>query len=143
MEFWKKSPEPGVKEQLPRGGIVRKEMEGKSWQALGVGHTGHNKALPQRSLRPQMQYWVSTIRSPHFPLSSPIKVNRYGRIFDGGGLGPNHIGPRSQVPATHWFPLGDGLPDQGQASDTNELCNPLYTFDTIFWVCLQFTTHVI
>ena len=76
---------------------------------------------------------------------------------------PNHIGPQSRVPAlplvplgecptsprpgkdpclgSHhscWFPLGSDLPDQGQASDTNELCSLLYTFGTMFRDCFQF-----
>ena len=33
---------------------------------------------------------------------------------------------------SHWFPLGSGLPDQGQTSDRNELCRVLYTLGTIF-----------
>ena len=51
---------------------------------------------------------------------------------------PNHIGPQSSVQHSYWFPLGSDLPDQGQASDTNELCSILYTFGTTFRDHLQF-----
>ena len=44
------------------------------------------------------------------------------------GRGPDHIGPHSRVPAPPGFPWGNDLHDQGQESDTNELCSLLYTF---------------
>ena len=43
---------------------------------------------------------------------------------------------------SHWFPLGSDLPDQGQTSDTNELCSPLCTVGTTFRDYLQFCIYV-
>ena len=54
---------------------------------------------------------------------------------------PHHIGPIPGSQHSHWFPLGSDLPDQGQASDTNELCSLLYTFDTMFMDHLQFCIY--
>ena len=57
--------------------------------------------------------------------------------------GPNHIGPSVQGPSTLTASLwGNDLPDQGQASDTNELCSPLYTVGTTFRDCLQFWIYI-
>ena len=42
------------------------------------------------------------------------------------------LGPSPESQHSHWFPLGSDLPDQGQASDRNEMCRVLYTFGTIF-----------
>ena len=43
---------------------------------------------------------------------------------------------------SHWFPLGNDLPDQGKASDTNELCSLLYTIGTTFRDHLQFCIYI-
>ena len=40
-------------------------------------------------------------------------------------------------------PWGSDLPDQGQASDTNELCSPLYTICSTFRDHLQFCIYII
>ena len=45
---------------------------------------------------------------------------------------PTTLGPSPGSQHSHWFPLGSDLPGQGQASDRNELCRLLYTFDTTF-----------
>ena len=42
------------------------------------------------------------------------------------------MGPYPGSQHFHWFPWGNDLPCQGQASDRNELCRLLYTFGTIF-----------
>ena len=43
---------------------------------------------------------------------------------------------------SHWFPLGSDLPDQGQASDRNELCRLLYTFGNyISWQFAHLYLH--
>ena len=55
-----------------------------------------------------------------------------GGIGVAGGLEANHIGPQSRVSSLPLVPLGSDLPDQGQASDRNELCTVLYTFGTTF-----------
>ena len=34
------------------------------------------------------------------------------------------------------------LPDQGQASDTNELCSPLYTIGITYRDCFQFCIYI-
>ena len=46
-------------------------------------------------------------------------------------------GPGAQI----LVPLGSYIPDQGQASDTNELCSLLYTTGTMFRDCLQFCIY--
>ena len=51
-------------------------------------------------------------------------------------------GPSPGSQHSHWFPLGSDLPDQGQGSDTNELCSPLYTIGTIFRDGLQFCIYI-
>ena len=51
------------------------------------------------------------------------------------------LSPNPQSQHSHWFPLGSDLPDQGQASDTNELYSPLYTFGTMFIDHLQFCLY--
>ena len=48
------------------------------------------------------------------------------------------LGPCQGSQHSHLFPLGSELPDQGQATDTNELCSPLYTTGTTFRDHLQF-----
>ena len=48
--------------------------------------------------------------------------------------------PSPGSPHSHWFPVGSGLPDQGQASDTNEFCSPLYTVGTTNRDHLQFVS---
>ena len=61
------------------------------------------------------------------------------QIFGGRRTGSLTImSPSPGSQHSHWFPLGSDLPDQGQASDTNELCSLLYTFSTTFSDCLQF-----
>ena len=45
-----------------------------------------------------------------------------------GGL--TTLGPSLGSQHSDQFPLGSDLPDQGQASDRNELCSLLYTFGT-------------
>ena len=51
------------------------------------------------------------------------------------------MGPSPGFQHSHWLPLGSDLPDQGQASDTNEHCNLLYSFGTTFRDCLQFCIY--
>ena len=58
------------------------------------------------------------------------------------------LGPSPGSQHSHWFPLGSDLPDQGQASDRNELCRLLYTFGTIFHdslhICIYATSsHIL
>ena len=65
-----------------------------------------------------------------------------GQIFGGRRTrSPTTLGPSPGSHHSHWFPLGSDLPDQGQASDTNELCSLLYTFGTMFRDHLQFFIH--
>ena len=45
---------------------------------------------------------------------------------------PTTFGPSPGSQYSHWFPLGSDLPDQGQASNRNELCSLLHTFGTTF-----------
>ena len=54
---------------------------------------------------------------------------------------PDHIGPSPGSQQYHLSPLGSDLPDQGQASDTNELYSLLYTLGTTFSDCLQFCIY--
>ena len=54
---------------------------------------------------------------------------------------PDNIGPSPESQQSHWFPLGSDLPDQGQASDTNELYSQLYTFGTMFSDHLKFCIY--
>ena len=56
---------------------------------------------------------------------------------------PTTLGPSPGSQHYHWFPLGSDLPDQGQASDTNELCSPLYTIGTTSGTVCSFvpTSH--
>ena len=42
------------------------------------------------------------------------------------------LGPSPGSQHSHWLPLGSDLPGHGKASDRNELCRLLYTFETIF-----------
>ena len=61
---------------------------------------------------------------------------------------PNHIGPQLRVPTLSVVPWGSDLPGQGQASERNELCRPLYTFGTIFCnsfhICIYTTSsHIL
>ena len=51
------------------------------------------------------------------------------------------LGPSPESHHSHWFPMGSDLPEQGQASDTNELCSLLYTFGTMFRDCWQFCIY--
>ena len=51
---------------------------------------------------------------------------------------PDHIGPQSRVLALPLVTLGEWPTNQGQSSDTNELCSLLYTFGTMFRDHLQF-----
>ena len=49
---------------------------------------------------------------------------------------------------SHWFPWGSDLPDQGQASDTNEIYRLFYTFEAIFCdsfhICIYTTSsHIL
>ena len=70
-----------------------------------------------------------------------IKLSGFGvgKIFGGRRTrSPTTLGPSSQSHHSHWFPLESNLPDQGQASNTNELCCFLYTFGTTFRDRLQF-----
>ena len=55
-------------------------------------------------------------------------------------MGPTTLGPVQGSSTPTGSPLGGDLPDQDQASDTNELCSPLYTFGTILRDCLQFVS---
>ena len=66
-----------------------------------------------------------------------------GQIVGGRRTGSlTTLGPSPGSQHSHWFPLRSDLPDQGQASDTNELCSLLYTFGTTFRDCLQFCVHI-
>ena len=60
----------------------------------------------------------------------------------------NDIGSQLRVPAFPLVPLGRDLPGQGQASDRNELCRLLYTFETTFHdsfhICIDTTSsHIL
>ena len=44
--------------------------------------------------------------------------------------------------AYQWFHLGSDLPDQGQASETNDLCGLLYTVGPTFRDHLQFCIYI-
>ena len=60
------------------------------------------------------------------------------QIFGGRRTGSQTtLGPSPGSQHSHWFPLGSDLPDQSQASDTNELCSLLYAFGTTFRAHLQ------
>ena len=61
---------------------------------------------------------------------------------------PTTLGPSPGSHHFHWFHLGSDLPGQGQASDRNELCRLLYTFETIFHdslhICIYATSsHIL
>ena len=61
---------------------------------------------------------------------------------------PTTLGPSPGSQHSHWFPLGSDLPDQGQASDRNEVCRLLYRFGTIccdsFHLCIYATSsHIL
>ena len=56
-----------------------------------------------------------------------------GQIFGGSRTGSlTTFGPSPWSQHSHWFPVGSDLPDQGQASDRNELYSFLYTFQITF-----------
>ena len=100
---------------------------------------------------------ASQLASFNWPASQPASlpasigqptshVTRYqpvrlwvGQIFGGRWTGsPTTLGPSPGSQHSNWFPLGSGLPDQDQASDTNKLYNFSYTFGTMFSDHLQF-----
>ena len=58
------------------------------------------------------------------------------------------LGPYQGSQHSHWFPWGSDLPGQGQASDRNQLCRLLYTFQTLFCdsfhICIYATSsHIL
>ena len=124
------STECRVKGQLPHleGGDGKK---GNGRQILdsprGCGtHQPWAGTFP-RNLRHLMWHYVSTTRNPHFPLSSSHQggtgVEEY---LEKGELGTwPHWAPVQGTSTPTGFPGGSVLPDQDQASDTNELCNLL------------------
>ena len=74
----------------------------------------------------------------HMQKCQPVRL-WVGDIVGGGRTGgPTTLGPSSESQHSNWFPLGSDLPDHSQASDTNELCSPLYTVGTTYRDCLQF-----
>ena len=107
--------------------MVRKGMGGRSWRALGGGGlTSHKKALSQGFLRPLMWHVVPTTRNPNFPLPSPHQGGTgIGEWLVKGELGTKpHWAPVQGTSTPTGSPWGSDLPDQDQASDTNELCSP-------------------
>ena len=83
----------------------------------------------------------ATISRPtsHVQKCQPVRV---GHIVGGGRTGgarPHWSPVQGPMPPTG-SPWGSDLPDQGQASDTNELCSPLYTIGTTYSYCLQFVS---
>ena len=68
---------------------------------------------------------------------------RLVRYLVAGGLGAQPHWAPAQCPSTltgsSW---GSDLPNQGQASDTNELCSPLYTFGITFRNYWQFCIYM-
>ena len=67
-------------------------------------------------------YWAP-VQGPSTPTGSPWRVTYLTKTRQGPLLRAHH---------SHWFPLGSDLPDQGMASDRNELCRLLYTLGTTF-----------
>ena len=55
---------------------------------------------------------------------------------------PTTLGPSPGSQYSHWFPWGNDLPGQGQASDRNELCRLLNIFGTIFCDSLHISTYL-
>ena len=77
----------------------------------------------------------------HMTRYQPVKL-WVGQIFGGRRTGSlTTLGPCPGSQHSHWFPLGSDLPDQGKASDTNELYSLLYTFGTMFRDHLQFCIY--
>ena len=122
----KQSPEPRVKNVCKMWGeMARKDGRQIPQSPRGGGLTSHDRALPVGYLRPLIWHWLSTTRSPYFP--TPHEGGTGKAAFWGQDWEPNHIGPHSRVPPCPLVSLGGDLPDQAQVSDSNELCNPLYT----------------
>ena len=89
---------------------------------------------------------TSQLASFNWPANQPCdKISTYQVLgwSDGGRTGsPTTLGPSPRSQHSHWLSFRSDLPDQGQASDTNELCSPLYTIVTTFWDHLQFCIYV-
>ena len=67
-------------------------------------------------------HWAP-VQGPSTPTGSPWGVTYLTKARQG---------PLFQVLSLPLVSLGNDLPDQGQASDRNELCRLLYTFGTTF-----------
>ena len=82
-------------------------------------------------------HWAP-VQGPSTPTGSPWRVSYLTKARQG---------PLLRVPSLPLVSLGSDLPGQGQASDRNELCRPLYTFGTIFHdslhICIYATSSQI
>ena len=68
----------------------------------------------------------------HVTRYQPVRL-WVGQICGGRRTGsPTTLGPSPGSQHSHWFPFRSDLPDQGRASDTNELCS-LFIY---FWHCV-------
>ena len=110
--------------------MVRKGMGGRSCRDLrrwGT-HQPWEGSFPRILKAPYVMLCINHQEPPFPTLLSSIK----GEQVKGNSLwreiwGPDHIGPQFRVPTLLLVPLGvSDLPDQDQASDTNELCSPWY-----------------
>ena len=81
-------------------------------------------------------------QTSHVHKCQPVRL-WVGHIVDGGRTGGLTTLDPVQGPSTPTgSPWRSDLPDQGQASDTKELCSPLYTVGTTYRDHLQFSIYI-
>ena len=100
-----------------------------SWGPLGPGE-GQVDILFDR----QSASLPAAIGMPtrHVTKYQPVRL-QVGQVVGGRRTGSlTTLGPSPGSQQSYWFPLGNDLPDQGQTSDTNQLCSPLYTIGSTF-----------
>ena len=77
----------------------------------------------------------------HVTRYQPVRL-WVGQICGGRGtMSLTTLGPSPGSQHSYWFSLGSDLPYPSQASDTNELCNLLYTFGTMLNDHLHFCIY--
>ena len=119
------------------------------WQLVNLTKVvilGHQMSLPGEGqvdilLDSQSASQPAAIGQPtsHVQKCQPVRPwvgHIAGRRRNGG---PTTLGPSTPTGS----PWGSDLPDQGQASDTNELKSSLYTIGTTYRDCLQFCIYII
>ena len=78
----------------------------------------------------------------HVKKCQPVRLQVGHIVCDGRTGGLTTLAPVQSPSTPTGSTWGSDLPDQGQASDTNELCTPLYTVGTTYRDHLQFSIHV-